>query len=319
MPVTRRHRKILMLCDTRLPVWQGKLKRATPANVLVRLGFTKQTYTNWRNGAPIDPTSVDMFCKGFCSEHTNLLGIEPPYSASKLAAMINDDSLDLLNFADSIGISRINARKWVDEAFRKNFPLFHSFCYGDDASFLYQHTSAAELEDHIGTYRIYRLRRHNNVSVLVQGSLQVRYSMTVHNHPELRAMRCKMHTPMLYPRLKKKYFEYDGFLSVKSRHTYWVLEQRDGTDAGDDFIFLITERRKEGIADISGICSTTVGIFDKQRPAVEVVNLVPIADHCDDDSVMESVQVFHELDWSIELRCMAEKLASQHAELLALA
>lgn len=293
----RLNKKIVLLCSPNAPFWHTTLEKVTRAIIAQTLGFSQTTLLKWEMGGEVRDSSIEkMFNNVRQKAITNRFSEEEKEikndKIDKIMRAIQDDEIGVYDFGAILGFSHTDCQRAVDTEIFKKYPVFKGLYYDDTPGKLGELDE--DFDAYQGCYRVYVQRSHR----ILQGALRVRYPIKVQS---LWTIRVKMNLPRYVNALgtQKGYFEYDGFLSVKSGALFWMMEERRSRDA--DFFQMITERpdMQEGYRAARGHHLTTRRTKDNEIVTGEVaLEQIDLKDQKIIDFMHNSSKIVNDEDFS---------------------
>lgn len=183
------------------------------------LGCSFQTLMNWIKGQPPRKELLSRLCETINA-----------HDASDISIALNmfEDECSVYEFGETLGLTRTECERAIDERVYHNTPLLPGFYLSkEDASIYYS--------EYNGVYFSYHFSRsHDGEIWLARSALRVLYVLKISSY---HTLRCKLHIPSLDD---GHFFEYNGFLSVRGNHLYWLFEERQ--TSRKDFLSIMTSR-----------------------------------------------------------------------------
>jgi len=237
--LSRINKKIILLCSVDAPFWSDALAKVTRLHIKSALGISPTTMIKWEMGGEVRDVSLHRSFSTIGDTVTKRRSMAKEARASvlkridELHTAIFDDDTSVYAFGELLGFDKTRSQKAIDQEVFKKIPVFRDIYYEDsprDRSMVQKHFDAFG-----GCYHVWLERGERTF----QGVLRVRYPLHLKT---LWAIRAKLNLPKYVNTVgkQKPFFEYDGFLSIKSDVIFWMFEERDNLNA--DFFQMITER-----------------------------------------------------------------------------
>ena len=266
MELSKRYRLMLAFVS-----WENPLIRPFTRNVKHTdnnwkeiFGISSQTLDNWElQRTPISDNSIETVFKTASKyiDNSTVANINKKDAKDKLEryrSSFGDESVSIYDAVAILGMSVDQCQKIFDEAAYRRLPVFPSMYYdgklgGQDAI----NAAFAARDEYIGLYDLYLKRtrqpggKNNEKKVRkfywLHCSLRVRYLLEMGSGV---AIRCKVNLPVLpesETRPDAEYWEYDGFLVVRSayRRLFWMFEQRLEYRKENDFLYFVTDKGRK--------------------------------------------------------------------------
>ncbi len=236
---SRINKKIILLCSVEAPFWSEALAKVTRLDIKSALGISPTTMIKWEMGGEVRDVSLHRAfdtMRETVSKRRAMPKDERAAVIGKIDTLqqaIFDEDTSVYAFGERLGFDKTQSQKAIDQEVFKKIPVFRDIYYEDsprDRSMVQKHFYAFG-----GCYHVYLERGERTF----QGVLRVRYPLHLKT---LWAIRAKLNLPKYVNTVgkQKPFFEYDGFLSIKSDVIFWMFEERDNLNA--DFFQMITER-----------------------------------------------------------------------------
>lgn len=256
MAFPKRNKILLLLVSTENPLWKRvfQLESVTQEKINQLLAVAAGSVSNWRHARRIDPKTEKWIfheLPAFLSEkHRSATNPKEIKTHARLEYVGHTEALILANVLQQVGKSYYDGRshiyrigqllgmsielcqKIIDRAIYTRFPMLSNVYYDNDESG--QSLSDQDYNLYRGVYFV-SVRRYTG---WLQAVLRVRYVVEIGDG---LAIRCKLNFPIIDPEelsSELPYWEYDGFLSVRSRRLFWVFEKRQ--QERGDFFYMVT-------------------------------------------------------------------------------
>ena len=237
--LSRINKKIILLCSVEAPFWSDALPKVTRLHIKSALGISPTTMIKWEMGGEVRNVSLHKAFKTMAETVLKQRSMPKDARATvlerieELHTAIFDNDTSVYAFGERLGFDKTQSQKAIDQEVFKKIPVFRDIYYEDsprDRSMVQKHFDAFG-----GCYHVWLERGERTF----QGVLRVRYPLHLKT---LWAIRAKLNLPKYVNTVgkQKPFFEYDGFLSIKSDVIFWMFEERDNLNA--DFFHMITER-----------------------------------------------------------------------------
>ncbi len=237
--LSRLNKKIILLCSVEAPFWSDALPKVTRLHIKSALGISPTTMIKWEMGGEVRDVSLHRAFRIMGETVSKRQSIAKDARADilkkieELHIAIFDNDTSVYAFGDLLGFDKTQSQKAIDQEVFKKIPVFRDIYYEDsprDRSMVQKHFDAFG-----GCYHVYLERGERTF----RSVLRVRYPLHLKT---LWTIRAKLNLPKYVNTIgkQKPFFEYDGFLSIKSDRIFWMFEERDNLNA--DFFHMITER-----------------------------------------------------------------------------
>jgi hypothetical protein len=202
------NKKIAILCAPENALWRAlypnqDITVSKDCKKVLGCGF--QTLMNWIKGQPPRKELLNRLC-----ETINVHELEN----IRVTLSMFEDSYDIYEFGSKLGLAPTDCEKAIDERLYHNTPLLPGFYFPkEDANIYYT--------EYKGVYFTYHYSRsQDGANWLARSALRVLYVLRINSY---HTLRCKLHVPSLED---GHFFEYNGFLSARGNHLYWLFEER---------------------------------------------------------------------------------------------
>ena len=237
--LSRINKKIILLCSVDAPFWHDALAKVTRLDIKSALGISPTTMVKWEMGGEVRDVSLHRAfdtMRETVSKRRSMPKDERGAVLERIDGLrkaIFDEETSVYAFGDRLGFTKVEAQKAIDQEVFKKIPVFRDIYYEDsprDRSMAQKHFDAFG-----GCYHVWFERGERTF----RGVLRVRYPLHLKT---LWTIRAKLNLPKYLATIgkQKPFFEYDGFLSIKSDVIFWMFEERDNLNA--DFFQMITKR-----------------------------------------------------------------------------
>jgi hypothetical protein len=231
------NKKIAILCAPENALWQAlypdqDITVSRDCKKVLGCGF--QTLMNWIRGQPPRKELLNRLCE---TVNTHDAGV-------RMTLAMLDDDYDVFEFGKNLGLTPTACEKAIDERLYHNMPLLPGFYFSKEDARIY-------FSEYNGVYFTYHYSRDQDANIwLARSALRVLYVLRINSH---HTLRCKLHVPSLE---HGHFFEYNGFLSVRGNHLYWLFEER--ATSRREFLTIITNKGHPGLraVNLNGLCTT---------------------------------------------------------------
>jgi hypothetical protein len=231
------NKKIAILCAPDNALWQAlypnqDITVSKDCKKVLGCGF--QTLMNWIKGQPPRKELLNRLCDSINAHNIDI----------QVTLSMFDNEYDIYEFGSKLGLAPTDCEKAIDERLYHNTPLLPGFYFPkEDASIYYS--------EYKGVYFTYHYSRAQDGAIwLARSTLRVLYVLRINSY---HTLRCKLHVPSLED---GHYFEYNGFLSARGNHLYWLFEER--LTSRKDFLTIITNKGHPGLkaVNLNGLYTT---------------------------------------------------------------
>ena len=240
MHIPKQNKLLLLLFSEQAPIWQNLLKKKTLSNEDVRaIGkVSTGTYYNWRDGEDIRTKLIERIQETTLSRLKELKADQEVCNAIEAVfeAIFDTSKEQVHATAERLGFKVGEAQRVIDTHVHDQLPLFPNLYY--PARGAGSNASKQAFEAIGGAYYVWMRRGAG----WLRCTLRVRYPLDVNagkDKPKGAAIRCKLNVPIIDRRGgDRSYWEYDGFVRMRERRVFWMLEKRHLEPAG--YVYLVT-------------------------------------------------------------------------------
>jgi hypothetical protein len=239
---------MLLFVSTANPLWKLLLRGEVTENRIANYaGIARATITNWKRTEVIGRDSVGIFDKvkenirkssagRAPDEGRAVLGTEQlEYAVNKVdafeAVFRSNPKPHIYEAADLLDIDIGECQRIIDDCQYSQRPIFPQMY------FLRKEECDRRFKLYGGVYFIWVKRYRESGSFWFRCMLHVRYALRIRGG---YVIRCKLNFPRLVRRGPLRFWDYDGFLSIRENSLFWMMERRPDYDPSDYFNFITT-------------------------------------------------------------------------------
>lgn len=259
MAFPRTNKIVLLLLSGEGPLWAKILHPTSPTQERISglLSISNGSVSNWRHGHTVGDETLTWLFQTIPTQIRASLSFSKADAASKrgdkfeksvallsvearellaqtlddVGRFVSDRKFHVYEVGNYLGIKLNRIQKLIDTAIYSRYPVFSTLYY--ESTERGRDKAEQDYKTYGGFYELFCRRE----GLWLVGSLRVRYIQEI---GEGLVLRCKLNFPMVQKiaRSDVDYWEYDGFLAVRSLRLFWMFEKRQ-FDRGD-FINFVT-------------------------------------------------------------------------------
>jgi len=205
----------------------------TKGYIAKAMGISPTSVTNWASGQHFKAKTQEKIFQNMREKlaDSKLCTAEEKNALielfNKLESGLNDSSMRVYEYGQLLEHMIPETQRIIDEVIYKYTPVFRDIYYETNARG--EHRAQEHFKEYGGIYYAYFARR----GFTIQGTLNIRYLLKLSHH---YALRVKVNVPRIED---ARYFEYDGFVAIKTQKMFFSLEERQHDRA--DFLYIIVD------------------------------------------------------------------------------